>query len=516
MKNLKLVFLGLVLTFIPKSLLASKQCFSLSLEYPYPCCKENNIIYIDEFGEWGVENGEWCGIGGDSSDSCFSLALGYPCCETCKVIYTSDSGKWGKENRKWCGIKDSCSIQDVQEEKEFDFLLLKMESEEKNILYSPLSIKYALSMLRDGATSNTYTEISNVVGNAELPKYENIQSKLSTGNGIFIKDKYYKFVKENYINTLKEKYDAEIVQDKFESASNMNNWVSKKTLGIIKRLLTDEVVQKQDNILFLVNALALNMNWYDPFNINDTKGEFFYLENGDLIEATTMKNKELKSSGTSYYKDDEVTALEMDLNSNSDSKFEFLALMPKENLNDYIQNISKEKINQIFENLKSSDKEAYGVTVYLPKFKFDFDLDLKEDLKELGINDAFDEKKADFSKMIDLEKLQEETDYVNVYVSDAFHRAEIDLSETGVKAAAASYFGMSGAKSLVIPKYPVVININKPFMFVIRDSSSKQIWFTGKVYSPNLWKDDKSQYGVPSSGSSHYSSTKTIPSRYGY
>ena len=37
----------------------------------------------------------------------------------------------------------------------FAFSFLQMEFDKKNIVYSPLSIKYALNMLNEGATGNT-------------------------------------------------------------------------------------------------------------------------------------------------------------------------------------------------------------------------------------------------------------------------------------------------------------------------------------------------------------------------
>lgn len=86
---------------------SSDECFSIALGYP--CCQGNEIVYTDNDGNWGVENGQWCGIGSKAvSESCFSEALGYPCCTSCNVIFTDSDGKWGVENNSWCGIKDSC------------------------------------------------------------------------------------------------------------------------------------------------------------------------------------------------------------------------------------------------------------------------------------------------------------------------------------------------------------------------------------------------------------------------
>ncbi|ORX78349.1 subtilisin-like protein [Anaeromyces robustus] len=87
-------------------------CFSL--EIGFPCCREGEkIVYSDDDGYWGVENGEWCGIDGkteESKDECFSLSEGYPCCEFCMVEQCIDNNLWGVENGQWCGIADSCHI----------------------------------------------------------------------------------------------------------------------------------------------------------------------------------------------------------------------------------------------------------------------------------------------------------------------------------------------------------------------------------------------------------------------
>jgi len=82
----------------------TSQCFSVALGYP--CCKGNIVVYTDNDGKWGVENGNWCGIENTSSAVfCWSAALGYPCCvSTSDVYYTDNDGKWGVENGDWCGI----------------------------------------------------------------------------------------------------------------------------------------------------------------------------------------------------------------------------------------------------------------------------------------------------------------------------------------------------------------------------------------------------------------------------
>ena len=127
---------------------------------------------------------------------------------------------------------------DIKEENtNFELSFLKLEDKQENIIYSPLSIKYALKMLQEGASGNTYTQIEEIVGSSNLPTYSNIENTLSLANGIFIRDTYYQYVKDDYKNVLESKYNAEIRQDEFQSANNVNSWIAEKTFGKIATYL---------------------------------------------------------------------------------------------------------------------------------------------------------------------------------------------------------------------------------------------------------------------------------------
>ena len=176
----------------------------------------------------------------------------------------------------------------------------------------------------------------------------------------------------------------------------------------------------------------------------------------------------------------------MNLKQYGKTNFEFVAIMPDEDLKQYVNNFSIDKMNGIDKNFKTADKEKDGVIVYIPKFSFDYDLKLKDDLIRLGITDAFDINLANFENMANADE--------KLYVSDALHKANIDFTEKGVKAAAVTAFVMATGAMLEEPKQPVEIIINKPFMFLIRDKNTKDIWFTGTVYEPNNWEKDEMEY----------------------
>ena len=367
---------------------------------------------------------------------------------------------------------------------DFSIKFLKMENDNQNIIYSPLSIKYALKMLNEGANGNTKTQIENVIGKLNLPKYDNINNVLSLANGVYIRDTYAKYVKVDYRKLLTEKYNAEINYDSFSNADNINNWIENKTLGIIKNMVSDGMVQNENTEMLLINALAINMDWEDSFDVSITSGKEFNLEDGSKMTATMM-NKETKSDSVAYYKDNDITALTMDLQKYDDIQLEFIAIMPQDNLSDYIETVTIDDINNIINKSISASKTKYGVDILIPRFSFDYDLKLKDDLIGFGITDAFRDDLADFSNMSNREGL---------YVGDALHKANIDFTEKGITASAATVIGMMDKAMIANPTKPEEIKIDKPFMYLIRDKEAEEIWFVGTVYEPNSWEEDKADY----------------------
>ena len=342
---------------------------------------------------------------------------------------------------------------------DFSFNFLKMENNKKNMIYSPLSIKYALQMLNEGASGNTKAQIENVIKNTTLTKYANIKDVLSLANSIFIRDSFSKDVKENFTNTLFNKYNAEIKYDSFKDANNINNWIENKTLGQIKNMLNDKIVQDSNTKMILINALAIDMEWEDAFEAQNTYGNTFYLDNGSTLNATMM-NKTTNDNDVSYYQNNDITALSMDLQEYENEQLDFLAIMPNDNLSNYINNFSLTDLENITQNLTKASDTKSGLLISIPKFSFEYDLNLKKDLINLGITDAFNNISADFS----------------------------------VKAAAVTTFIMNIGAVLPNRTSPIEININKPFMYLIRDKKTNEIWFVGTVYEPNSWENDKANY----------------------
>ena len=459
----------------------------------------------------------------------------------------------------------------------FDLYFMKLENAEKNKIYSPLSIKYALEMLAEGSSGDSKKQIDAVIGDYVAKKYTNSEH-MSFANAMFIRDSFKDNVKEEYTSLLKNKYYAEVVTDPFQSAGNINKWISDKTLNLIQKPLTDEDVTIAN--FYLLNALAIDMNWnykiqcqasdskvpdlsywvdfqhekyhhiiscisdeykrlafnngdyvnvlevgatfnrYDIIKelgedyirkvVGDAYREWLATDDGKKVSSNypdeyspnpdTYLDKYMKELGSNYkreeissdfslYVDDDVKLFAKDLQTYDGITLQYVGIMPqREALKDFVDNTNAKKISEYISNLKDLKLQNFkdGVVTKvigdIPIFQFDYSLNLKEDLINLGIKDVFDSNKADLSAMLKEHKGQ--------FIFKADHKATIDFSNLGIKAAAVTIGG--GAGSTVgafdylfdVPVETIDVTFDKPYMFLIRDKQSGEVWFAGTVYNP--------------------------------
>jgi len=392
------------------------------------------------------------------------------------MIYSKSNTEDNKRN-----ISNTNKIIDISKDN-FTYSFLKLENKNENLVYSPLSIKYALSMLSEGANGNTKEEIDKLIKELTLTKYNNIDKVLSLANSVFIRDTYKEYVKEDYINSLKDKYNAEVIYDKFKDSKNVNNWIEEKTFNIIKNMLSDNQVQNKNVEMLLINALAIDMEWGNRFENENTRSRPFTKINNEKIDVAMM-HKVTDSKNIKYYQDTGYSLVSLPLKEYDDVNLEFCVLMPEEDITSFINSDTLDQnVNNLLSKLHTVDNEELSIS--LPSFNFNYRTSLKEDLETLGIVDAFSSK-ADFSNMSDSP----------LKVDDVLHKADIKVTESGVKAAAATVIIMKDNAFVISdPKETVYLNFNKPFMFIIRDSKTNEVWFTGVVYEPSLWEDVKEDY----------------------
>ncbi len=384
---------------------------------------------------------------------------------------------------------NSSEIVNVDSNQSFNIQMFQLENQKQNMIYSPLSMKYALKLLGEGANGNTKDEIDKVVGTGNISTYQNVENHLSLANSVFIRDTYKEYVKASYIDSVQSKYNSEVIYDEFNDANNVNNWIENKTFKMLKNIVEDEQVKNPESKMILINALAIDMAWNSKFDTENTYGRTFTKEDGEEVEATTMSGTYTKyRDDFKYLKNDNVIAFSQDLKEYDGNQFEFIGIMPREEtLSDYISHLKDSDVEDIITNLGSVEKEKDEVHLYIPKFEYEFRMDnFVKHLETLGIKDAFNPKLADFSNMS--EKA--------LFVSDGIHVSKVEFSEDGIKAAAVTAF-MMRESSIAMPEKMNIIELkfNKPFMYLIRDKKTGEVWFMGQVYEPNLWENDAKEYG---------------------
>ena len=343
-----------------------------------------------------------------------------------------------------------------------------------NYLISPYNIEIALNMLREGANGNTKDEIDKVIGKRKINDIS-IKDKLSIANAVFIKDDYKDNVKKDFINVLKNNYQADILYDKFINPDVINNWVNEKTNNMIPKLLDK---MDKDYVMGLASALAMDVEWVNSFECDSTREEEFI--NGNSKLKVEMMHQTYEGAAK-YIKNDEVEGIELPYITDENTDLSFIALLPKDGVNNYISNLTIDKLNGNYEEKVASNK--LHINLSLPRFSYDYNVDdFIEVLKDMGINTAFDKYLADFKKMVELEN-------ENVYVGEAIHKTRIELGEKGTKAAAVTYFGMFKATGMIERDYEEInINFNKPFVYMIKENKTGEILFFGTVFEPNTWK----------------------------
>ena len=169
-----------------------------------------------------------------------------------------------------------------------------------------------------------------------------------------------------------------------------------------------------------------------------------------------------------YLETDDLQVLEMPYTQNELSMFILLPKKP-DGLPTLEKNLTPANLG-----LWTKVQPGQSVQVTLPKFTFSADLALAETLKAMGMPDAFDPNKADFSAMTTAEKL---------FISAVIHKAFVAVDEEGTEAAAATAIAVE-ALSIRVPQEPKVFTVDHPFIFLIRHNSTKEILFIGRLANP--------------------------------
>lgn len=199
------------------------------------------------------------------------------------------------------------------------------------------------------------------------------------------------------------------------------------------------------------------------------------------------------STDFSFYDDDEIKVFAKDLRTYDDVTLQYVGIMPKTtSLNDYVQNLTTDKLTSTINQLKSIALENFkdgvvtSIVAKIPVFKFQDKLDLVSTLQSIGITDVFSETKADLSNLAN--------DSTGLYIGQAIHQTTVDFNNDGIKASAATALvgglGSSGcgfSYRFDVPVETIDLTFDNPYLFLIRDKESGTIWFVGTVYEPTTY-----------------------------
>jgi serine protease inhibitor len=353
---------------------------------------------------------------------------------------------------------------------------------DENLILSPFNIATAVSMVLAGSRGRTAQEVQSVLhlpndANthaalgamlAELAQAGNTgENELLTANGLWVQKGFP--VQPAFESTVTGSYHAAFTPVDFiggsEAArSRINQWTEEHTKGKIKNLFPAGSLNAESRLV-LSSAIYFYGKWQAPFLSTRTRPAPFFLPNGAATEAEFMN----QTSRFGYTEAPSAQILEMRY---AETGIAFDVLLPKAvaGLRELEKSLTQETLTGWTGKLSSR-----RVQVSLPKFRVESQFSLARALSLMGMPTAFS-RNADFSGISSQGPL---------FISEAVHKAFVDVSEQGTEAAAAT--GLSMTLAAVIPGDKVVVfRADHPFLFLIRDTRSEAILFMGRVSNPKI------------------------------
>lgn len=385
--------------------------------------------------------------------------------------------------------QDDSSLTTRQQQFAFDIFqkVIQNEKEGDNICFSPLSASMALSLVQNGADSNTLEELQTALGfkglsceevnlyNQQLtqsltsippftydPKgdlteeqarkqYEWEHPICELANALWTKTGFSCY--ESFYETLRTYYDAGIGSVDFctqEGIDEINGWVDEKTHGLIPQIYDEP----QDPFLLVVlaNMLYFKGGWTHQFKSENTKSGIFQQIDGSNVETDMLNIVEsFKTGKTSRFKTITLPY--------GDGKFTMTIFLPLEGIHLPVLTFADWKQST------SADMTYKYVHLQMPRFSIEGSYELKDVLAAMGIHDAFGGN-ADFSKMSS----------ENLYISRVFQSSKIGVDEKGTEAAAVTVVEM---RKWTTPSPDMDFIIDQPFYFTIEADDA--ILFAGCV-----------------------------------
>ncbi|UCC84580.1 MAG: serpin family protein [Gemmatimonadota bacterium] len=348
------------------------------------------------------------------------------------------------------------------------------EETDANIFISPLSVAMALGMTYNGAAGETQQAMQETLELQGLTLDEVNESYRSLIDLLRNLDPNVEFVlansiwyrndlpvKQEFLDVNQEYFDAEVTGLDFSSPSaapTINAWVDEQTNGRITEIVDDPIPSWL--VMFLINAIYFKGDWTFQFNKDLTADGPFYVEGGGQVQVPMMKTSGEIEIG--HYFDSGVEAVDLVYGGKA---YSMTIVMPVGDgeLSALVQSLDAVRWAEIIDGLTTVESQ-----VWMPKYTLEYELELNEVLKALGMEIAFDELNADFSKIADWQ----------LYIDKVKHKTFVDVNEEGTEAAAVT------SVEVGVVSMPPTVFIDRAFVFAIREKFSGTILFMGRIVNP--------------------------------
>lgn len=354
----------------------------------------------------------------------------------------------------------------------FSIELFKKSVEKgKNTLISPVSVLLALAMTANGADNGTLKQMQTVLGKDipidELNEYlyyyvkklpNGDKAKLNIANSIWFRNDLT--VEKDFLQKNADYYKAAAFKSAFDDrmVNEINDWVKKNTDGLIDKIL-EQI--PGDAVMYLINTLLFDAEWETMYSDDKvSKGDF------TAYDGSKQKAMFMNSDEHAYLDDGNAVGFIKPYAYG----YSFVALLPNEDvsIDDYIASMTGEGFMNLIKN-----KEFCAVNAYLPKFSVEYEINMNETLKAMGMPDAFAPDKADFTKI---------SKSGGLYIGEVRHKTYIEINERGTRAGAATIVDL---RLTAAPDKPKVVRLDRPFIYAIIDDATNLPLFIGTVTSMN-------------------------------
>ncbi len=374
------------------------------------------------------------------------------------------------------GDQETHTIPEGTDQKAADFAVKLLQASNKsgeNVLISPLSVMTALTMTANGADGETLEQMEAALGMPleELNEYliayiNNLPNsdkyKLDAANSIWFTSDDEFTVNEDFLKENVAKYGADIFKASFDDSTlkDINDWVDDKTEGMIPEIL-DQI--DENAVMYLINALAFEAEWAEIYEDFQVQEDEFTAEDGTKEKVELMHSME-----GSYLESDDATGM---IKYYKDGKYAFAALLPNEGItvDELLGSLDGVKLHNML-----AERQDKKVITAIPKFETSFDIEMSEALMGMGMTDAFDLTKADFTKLgTAVDK--------NIFINRVIHKTFISVAEQGTKAGAVTVVEMNAEGAMLEEEPPKEVILNRPFVYMLVDCETYTPFFIGTL-----------------------------------